>query len=635
MTKPISKAGEYLTADIKTEYKNQKDSKNQDTRWWNLPDEELYQSVFTVTNAIENELTTWRFQCKMYRFFYGNPEAWFTPNTPLRGGSNGAQTQSRRVQINVIQSCIDTAASMIAKNQPKPQFMTLGQDSYKEQQKAKNLTKYIAGVFDTCGDNGKNIYGIMKKVFLDAALCGTGAIKFYIDEGKVKAEWVFTDELIIDNIEGMRETPCQIHRRKFIPRDTLKYQYPKLADKIDESAVQINYSNVNRINDVVEVIESWHLKSGKKATDGRHTICIDQATLLSEPYDKDYYPIVFFRWADRPLGFWGRGIAEELIGIQTRINELMKTIQVSQELIAVPIIFLENGSEVVPSHVAMNTVARIINYTGTEPSYRTPQAVSPELYQHLDWLIQQAYQITGVSQANASGTKPTEVKSGAAIREVADIASGRFELIGQDWEQCFIQASKVIVNITADLYKKDKKISVKVPGKKFLEEIPWSEIDLSVDDFKGQVFPISGLPSTPTGKIDQLMDYVQAGWIDKDFAMELSGMPDLDDYVNLETAPLQNIRKILGKIIDDGKYNPPTQNLNLQLAKQLVTLEINRASVDFVDDDKVALLQQWSDQVDDLITFTAPPPQPQQQPVQQDTPPQASQQVQGVSQGQQ
>ncbi len=58
---------------------------------------------------------------------------------------------------------------------------------------------------------------------------------------------------------------------------------------------------------MIKVIESWHLKSGPKAKDGKHTICISSATLFEEQYDKDYFPFVFFRWGDRPVGFFGQG----------------------------------------------------------------------------------------------------------------------------------------------------------------------------------------------------------------------------------------------------------------------------------------------------------------------------------------
>ena len=619
----MSTAKNFLSStDEKTVYANKKDIPPQN-RWWLAEEEETFASVFAICNTIESQLQTWRFQCRMYRFLYGNPEAFFTPYSPNAMMNGGSASNSRKFQVNVVQSCIDTAGSMIAKNQPKPQFLTLGEDNYAEQSKAKLLTKYVDGVFDSCGDNGKDIYGVMKKVFLDAALTGTGALKIHIQEGKVKCEWIMPDELIIDNMEGLRETPTQIHRRKFIARDELVYQYPEHELEITQSSQETTYSANNQVNNLVEVIESWHLKSGKKAKDGRHTICCNQVTLLSEQYDKDFYPIVFFRWAERPHGFWGRGIAEELCGIQMRINEILRIIQLSQELIAVPVIFIENGSLVQSDHMATNDVARIVEYTGAPPNIVTPGAVSPELYTHVDWLIQQAYQICGVSQANANGTKPPEVKSGAAIREVADMASGRFELIGQEWERCFITAAKIIVNLSADLYKEDKNLTIKMRDRKFLKEIKWKDVALDEDEFGIRVFPISGLPSTPAGKMDQLMDYVQAGWIDKDFAMQLINFPDLDDYVNLETAPLELTRKILSKIVNEGEYIPPTPALNLQLSLSIANLEILRAQVDGVEDEKVQMLQNWIDQVNDLITMSQPPPPPPQQG--QGIPPQSSQ----------
>lgn len=603
-------------------------------KWWTLKDKELFSSVFNVTNTIETELQTFRFQCRMFRYLYSNPESWFSPITASRAMGTNSSHVGRKVQYNVIQSCIDTAASMIAKNQPKPQFLTLGEDNYKEQEKAKLLTKYVSGVFDSCCDSGKDVYGVMRKVFLDAAITGTGALHIYVEDNKIKCEWVFPDELIIDNIEGMRETPTQIHRRKLVPRDYVAFQYPEHSDEISDATAVKHTALNNSVADFIEIIESWHLKSGKDATDGKHSICIDNCTLMSEEYDKDYYPIVFFRWAERPLGFWGRGIAEELTGIQMRMNDIMRVIQIAQELIAVPIIFIEDGSMVQSSHMETNKIARLINYTGTAPIVLSPQAVSPELYQHLDWLLNKAYELCGVSQANATGSKPPEVKSGAAIREVADQASGRFELIGQSWERMFITMAKIIVNKSADLYSENKKLSIKLKDGKFLKEINWKDVALDEDDFGIRVFPISGLPSTPAGKMDQLMDYVQAGWIDKDFAMQLINFPDLEEYTNLETAPLQLIRKMLSKMVNDGEYNPPNQYMNHDLCLKLSTLELLRAQLDGVEEDKLQLVRDFIDETQEYLDKAqaqqAPPPNQPNQPTA--VPPQASQQMPGVPQ---
>lgn len=611
----------YPERPIKKEYAKDYDIDGRpqsDLKWWLQPPDKLYNSVFSVCNTVETSLQTWRHQCRVYRHLYGNPEAFFVPQAPSSKMSPEAMS-SRKVQLNVVQSCVDTVGSMIAKNRPQPMFITQGEDDYAMQERAKLLNKYILGIFDNCGEYGSNIYQIARRVFLDAAIIGTGALKIWAceEDKKIKMEWIFPDELIIDNMEGMKEQPGQIHRRKFIPRDTLLHQFPEHKEKILTCSTISNVYNTTTqtVADLVETIESWKLPSGSKAKDGKHSICVDNCTLLDEPYEKNFFPIVFFRWADRPFGFWGRGIAEELTSLQMRINVLLRDIQIAQERMAFPTIFMESGSMVQGDHIISNEIGSIVEYTGNPPICITPTAMQQEIYQHVEWLVQECYQITGISQANASGTKPPEVKSGTAIEMVADIASGRFELISQEWEYFFLRIAKVCVSLSKDLYTKlDKKLSVKSIDNKFIQEIHWSEVDLDEDEFKIQCFPISGLPNTPAGRMDRLDQYVQSGWIDKDFAMQLINFPDLEEYTNLETAPLELIRKILSRIVNKGIYMPPSPYLPNDLCLQLGTLELCRAEMNGVPEEKLQLLRNWIDDTNAIAAQNAPPPQAQPLP---------------------
>lgn len=595
----------YPEKPIKTEYAKDfdKDRPSSDLKWWVQPPNKIYNSVFSVCNTVETSLQSWRHQCRLYRQLYGNPEAMFVPSAPSAKMAPES-VASRKVQLNVVQSCVDTAASMIAKNRPQPKFLTEGSDDYDLQEKARLLNKYILGIFDDCGERGSNVYQIMRRVFLDAAIIGTGALKVWAceEDKKIKMEWIFPDELIIDNMEGMKEQPGQIHRRKFIPRDTLMHQFPEFEEKLKTSSTISNVYNTTTqtIADLVETIESWHLPSGSDADDGKHTICVDNQTLLDEPYDHNFFPIVFFRWADRPFGFWGRGIAEELTSLQMRINVLLRDVQLAQERIAFPTIFIESGSIVQGDHIISNEIGSIVQYTGNPPIFVTPTAMQAEIYQHIEWLVQQCYQITGISQANATGTKPPEVKSGTAIEMVSDIAAGRFELISQEWEYAYIRIAKVAIALSKDLYKKYPDLSVKAPDKKFIEEIPWKDVDMEEDRFRLKVFPISGLPNTPAGRMDQLMQYVQSGWIDKDTAMALIDFPDLEDYTDLETAPYELIRKILSQIVNKGEYIPPNPYLPNQLCLTLATLELCRAEMNNVQEEKLQLLRNWIDDVNQI-----------------------------------
>ena len=117
-----------------------------------------------------------------------------------------------------------------------------------------------------------------------------------------------------------------MHQEKYVHKDVLKQMFPKFEMEIDRASYvasgEGSYSTSN-IKDMIKVIESWHLKSGPNAKDGKHTICISDATLFEEEYYKDDFPFVFFRWNVRPVGFFGQGLAEQLSGLQLEINKTL------------------------------------------------------------------------------------------------------------------------------------------------------------------------------------------------------------------------------------------------------------------------------------------------------------------------
>ena len=122
-------------------------------------------------------------------------------------------------------------------------------------------------------------------------------------------------------------------------KEVLKQMFPEYKALIDQASDTYNKFATPPYGDgadLVRVIESWHLPSGEEAKDGKHTICISNATLLDEKYEKDYFPFVFFRWGLRPVGFFGQGLAEQLQGLQLEINKLLRTIQVSMHLVSIP-----------------------------------------------------------------------------------------------------------------------------------------------------------------------------------------------------------------------------------------------------------------------------------------------------------
>lgn len=599
----------------KTIYQNPvKDTSGAARRWWLAEPESIHKHVNAVTEDILTNLAVRRRMNYFFAALYNDTGAAFMASRNVnlyynRTALDGNAMLNSRMTLNVLQNCIDTAASMIAKNKPKPQFVTDGAKDYATKVKGKKMTKYMEGVFDKM-----KIYTVMQKVFVDACIYGTGAVKIFEEDGELKAENLFIEELLIDDLEGMHEKPMQIHQRKYIPRDVLCAQFPEFEEEI-MAAQQISGGTATfSTADIIPVIESWHLKSGKKAKDGMHAITIENCTLFSEEYKKDFYPILFFRWANQTLGFWGRGICHEIWKLQRELDSILQTIQQAQKLISGPVVAVESGSNISEDHLTSNRLAKIVEYSVTPPTYLLPPTVQPELYEHAQYLEDRMYKICGVSQSNAQGTKPEGVKSGTAIREVADIAQGRFELVGQHWEEAFLDIARIILDLSADLYKDDKSLSVLAKDKNGAKRINFKDVISDMDDFDLQLFPVSGLPSTPAGRLDQLMDYAQAGYLSKEQVMDIVDFPDLEDSTSLETASLHLTQEILSNIKEKGEYMAPGPYMDLELSYRMVCLEIDRSQLQGVDEDNIELLRKWANAIVDLKNQAAAQvPAPQQQ----------------------
>jgi hypothetical protein len=591
---------EYVNGNPDLQKKNQ--------RWWLDDDDRVFESVFHVALIMHQNLSERSRQNFLYARNYNDESL----SSGLGSGDNAMQfdSTSNGMSLNVIQNCIDSACAMISKNKPKPQFITDGAEDYSKKIRAKKLTKYVSGVFDDC-----KLYEIAQRVFTDACIYGTGALKLYSDGERICAEWCFIEEILVDGLDGLKEDPYQIHQRKYVSKDALCAEYPKHIDLImactGEKSGQLSAQSTS---DTVCVIESWHRRSGKRAKDGRHTICIENATLLAEDYKKDYFPIKFFRWYHQSSGFFGRGISQEIWKQQKEINKILRTIQLAQELVAVPVIFIEASSMVAEDHMASNEVGRFVEYVGQPPIIATPPAVQPELYSYVQYLEDRCYKIIGLNQQNATGTKQPGITSGAAIREVQDIASGRFEVIGQNWEAYFMDMARNIVDMSKDLFSGDKDLQIRTKDKKTLSTIKWKDVDIELDEFDIQLFPVSGLPNTPAGRIESIESYTANGWIQKEQAMDLLDFPDLEGFTSPETGTIKLVNEIISNIKEDGisGYRSPSAYMNLQNAFNIAKLEVVNAELQHVPEEHIDLIRKFAEETDDLIKLAQQTAQQQQ-----------------------
>jgi len=581
---------------------------NNGMHWWKNSKTDLHKDVFAYIGYLEKNQSYKSADNLRHARLYGNYE--------LNGLDSYSYTRvetsnhvSHRVTLNIIQSMVDTVVSKIGKNKPRPTFLTDGAE-FTLQRKAQNLTKFVEGVFYS-----SDFYAQARTAFTDACIFGTGAIKIFESNGQIKAERVLIDEIKVDDTEAFYAKPRQMHQVKYIHKDVLKEMFPGHDAEIDASVdAESVYSQSRGTRDkqMIMVVESWHLPSGNvnKKHDGMHTISIPNRTLFAEPWNKKYFPFVFFRWNTKPIGFFGQGLPEQLQGIQLEINKILRTIQVSMHLTSVPKVFVEAGSKVVSAHLN-NKIGGIIKYAGQKPSYESVSAVPQDLFMHLDRLYQRAYEVAGISQLSAQSKKPGGLESGKALREFNDIESERFMSIGQRYEEAFVDAAEIIVDLARDLYENNKELSTKVKGGKFLETIKWKDVDLSEDQYMMQVFPTSALSSSPAGRLAEIQELLQAGFISKEQGLKLLDFPDLDSAYNLINAAYDDIQRMIERMVDKQEYETPEPYQNLKLGIEMCQQAYLKYKTMSAPEESLELLRRWIEDANDLILRSQQPQMPE------------------------
>jgi hypothetical protein len=570
------------------------------SKWWTEDDAKVHESVIAIAKKIlQNQNYRQEENIKHLRL-YANKELMGIHAGLFNQIRQTPRSDDHRLTLNVVRSCIDTAVSKIGKSKPRSMFLTTDGD-WAQRRKAKQTTLFFDGWF-----HESSAYEYGRMAFRDGCVFGTGAVKiFRTGEGKdqkIACERVLMDEIIVDDIEGMYGTPQNLYQRKYIPRTVLFDMFPdaKFARAIESAPSGISRAAyVNAVSDMVEVWEAWHLPSSKGSKDGRHVIVIEGATLFSEPYKKLYFPFVFFRWSPRLVGFYGSGLAEELTGIQIEINHMLITIQRAQRLMCNPQVWLDVQNKQ-NKHTMTNLIGGINYYSGSPPVYVSPPAMPAEFYAHLQDLYRKAFEITGTSMMSATSRKPAGLDAAVALREYQDIESERFMSVSMAYEKFYLDLTEIVYDEFEEMYEEGIDVTVKSAGKKSFTGLKWSDVRMPRDSYTIRVFPVSLLPTTPSGRLQRVQELIQAGMMTREEGLAQLDFPDTEHWVSRATAHVSVIEKYIDRMLD-GEPMVPEPFMNLRLAQTMVQNAYLQAIADDAPDEVIDILQSFMDQVDAML----------------------------------
>lgn len=595
------------------------EAKNIDHRWW-LGDKRTRASRILESCAFIADRESWRFADLLTSWRLYDGRKWGSLRRMGRQ-RRWYESSDELMRYNVVKSVTDTITAKLVKSQPAPEFVTNGAD-YKQRRATKKRNKFAKGVLHASG-----FYAAMPDFVREGVATGTSALKF-CEEGKtIRCERALTWELHVPPWESERGTPKTLFQRTLVDRQALLDRFGRGDGKTERVAAIQAAKGAAKVSvdpsigtydrdmdgaDMIEVVEAWHI--GNEDDPGMHAIAISDALLLEERWTAKRWPFAFFRWETPAQGFWGRGLALTLVGMQYEINSLLQSIQANTKLHASPTTYLDSQAAVVEEQLT-NEPGNVVRLTpGSAPPVRMVAPIMPaEVYTQVQERIRWAYELAGVSQLSASSTKPAGLDAAVALREFHDIESERFIVPGRRVEDACIQAAHVCIDIANDL----RGYEVDTMERKTNRRVKWSDLRLAEEDFTLQCFPVNMLPQTPAARKQAVQEYMAAGMISPEKARDLLDMPDLEEDATLTSASLDYVRKQVEMILDEEGFEPMEPRVNLEPAVAYAQAVYLKERADGAPEHILEQLRKYIDQGMDLLMKAreaaqpAPPAAPQ------------------------
>lgn len=568
--------------------------------WWKSEEDDIFELV--VSSAIDlqqrdartRDLIAWR------DLYIDAPrEDWMA-----RG-----LFRDRRARLNAVQNIVDAAHARLAKNRTRPWLVT-SEGDWEAQQRAKLTTMWLDGLFENL-----DVYTLGSDVLHDALVFGTGALKFFERDGAPACELAWTGDLFVDRREERYRNVRTLYQIVGVDRGVLKAQFPKAADKIDESEGYTDLLDPTDSEpgpaDLVLVVEAWRLPDSKKKP-GRHVICTEKATLLDEKWKKNTFPFEFLHWSRDPLRFWGQGMVERASGMQAELNSMSAVLEDSYRLCPPASIWVQAGSQVNQKQVT-NEPWKVYTHDGPNPpTILTPSPIAADFSAREETILRRIPSLQGLSELAVQSMKPAGLNSGKALTIHQNIESERFYVQAKAYEQFYVGVAKQFISLADDLVASGKGDALTIyGGKKELTEIAYADAMLKDKPYQLRVFPVSSLPNEPAGRVEHVSELVGLGAItDPSDVRELLDFPDLDRFNSVESAGRQLVEKRIGQALK-GETVAAHPLMPLEYLIRRATLEHDLAEQHGAPEEA---LQALRDLISHAETLLPPPPAPPMDP---------------------
>ena len=506
--------------------------------------------------------------------------------------------QSETAKINIINSIIRHAVNYFGRSYPKPVFLPYGGKDVRD--RADVSTNFVNGLFYT-----KDLYSNLRKSLLHAAIGGTGAIKVVEGFDDIYYETVLPTEIQVFKEEAEAGNIRSLFQVKHIDKEILKAQYPEFAPRIEQA------KTADGCPTRIQVCEGWHLKSGPNEKDGVHQIVISpDIIVVNEEFTSDKFPISFFNYYDPPVGFWGEGLGQLLVPYQVKINQLLRNIEANIKAGGNLKIWLDKDSGISPDQFNNDLRGIMLVGRGNPPRHIVQPLVSAEILNHLDYLINNAWQAARFNPQQGVGQLPTGITSRVALLTVQDMQAEQHLMTGKQFNNHVLEIAELTMDAAKRIYERTGKMETFFKSGKKIEKISLEDALMNEDEFQIEIRASSRTRDSVAGRLELAEYLADRGIWNKEQVLEALDLPGIMDDLDAELAESRNIDAYL-RSIEKGEKRPPHAYMNLELAKFKALKKYNQLEYEEASPTVLTLLSQFIQEVD-IKLAEAQPSQPVQ-----------------------
>lgn len=459
-----------------------------------------------------------------YQYYYSAPISLLQDGDLLRAPST-----------NVIKSVIDSLVSKLSNNKVRPFFAPVDGTF-----KTKKVIRQAQQFFDIYYDK-INLNNIISETFKDACIFDIGYIiinPFTFEVERVPSYCI--EEL---NVNGENKVALI----KWIHQPSL------ILDKYGIEAKR-QYINVEMLIKENEAI-----------------LYVDEKKVKTIPTNG--YPIVNVYYNEPINNGKTVSIVDELEGIQTQIDLINAKIAATSQLTPANLVFIDEQSGLKSSDI--NNKDCQIYPVGIQPGNTanpvnvvTPVPFDPYWSSMLDFYINKAYDMIGISQLSAQSRKPSGLDSGIALQTMEDIESDRFEVQVNHFINAYINVTRKLIEIIPE----DFEI---LPADKYQSTMTWAALKEQNNLYKVQYSAATSLSKEPSERAKQIIQMSQIGLITPSKAAELMDMPDLTDAYTDAEAMEMAVAAVINNAVEYDLYEVPAYVSLTSLARE-ISLEQNQ-----------------------------------------------------------